>query len=377
MDVLVNVSNQKLKVATNLKNFVAGTQEFVKFVFNMSSDWDNLTVFAQFMQNGTAYNQYLDDDNAAYLPSEICAGKCTMMLYGSKDTTIATTNYLTLTIDESALVQDAESTEISQSLYDQLVSKVEEAVSKSSEAVSYVDNLSNNEYVAAKIESAVSEEMAEYLSNGSLANMTIEDGSITIDKLSADAVDTSMSGESENPVQNKIIKSYVDNFEKWRTIQAVTSTEEVEMFKFTTDSDGNAFALKKLVIFGRLYFDYPDEMTTDTMLLRVKSDGGSRYFAMPSFIKSKVTDGSIAFTAKALYDANTGITYNEYLMSGSSKMQGIGTNQQYSGSEMTYPITHAIKDVNVYIHYRNSGDTDYSYLPLKAGSQITILGVDE
>lgn len=124
MDILVNVANQKLKIATNLKSLVAGTQEFVRFVFNTSGDWDGLATFAQFRQNGVAYNQYLDDDKAAYLPSEIGVGTCTVMLYGSNGNTIATTNYLTLTIDENILVSDAQSTDISLSLYNQLVSKV-------------------------------------------------------------------------------------------------------------------------------------------------------------------------------------------------------------------------------------------------------------
>ena len=124
MDILVNVANQKLKIATNLKSLVAGTQEFVKFTFNLTGDWDDLMTFAQFQQNGVAYNAYLDDDNSAYLPSEIGVGTCTLMLYGSNDKTIATTNYLTLTIDENIIVSDANSTEISESLYTQLVTKV-------------------------------------------------------------------------------------------------------------------------------------------------------------------------------------------------------------------------------------------------------------
>ena len=95
-----NIANQKLKIATNLKSLVAGTQEFVRFTFNLTGDWDDLMTFAQFQQNGIAYNAYLDENNSAYLPSEIGVGTCTMMLYGSNDKTIATTNYLTLSIDE-------------------------------------------------------------------------------------------------------------------------------------------------------------------------------------------------------------------------------------------------------------------------------------
>lgn len=124
MDILINVMNQKLKIATNMKNYVAGSQEFVRFIFNLPSEWDNLLTFAQFSQNGVSYNQYLDEDNSVYLPSEIVSGTCTLTLYGSGGNTIGTTDHLTLSIDENILVSDAQSTKISTSLYDQLVSKI-------------------------------------------------------------------------------------------------------------------------------------------------------------------------------------------------------------------------------------------------------------
>ena len=124
MDILINVSKQRLKLATNLKKYVSGSQEFVRFVFGLNSYWRDLLTFAQFAQNGNTYNRYLDDENAVYLPSEIVAGECTLTLFGSGNNVIATTNYLTLTIDENILVSDASSTDISESLYEQLVDMV-------------------------------------------------------------------------------------------------------------------------------------------------------------------------------------------------------------------------------------------------------------
>lgn len=124
MDILINVSKQRLKLATNLKKYVSGSQEFVRFVFGLNSYWRDLLTFAQFAQNGNTYNRYLDDENAVYLPAEIEAGECTLTLFGSGNSVIATTNYLTLTIDENILVSDATSTEISESLYEQLVDMV-------------------------------------------------------------------------------------------------------------------------------------------------------------------------------------------------------------------------------------------------------------
>lgn len=264
MDILVNVANQKLKIATNLKSLVAGTQEFVRFVFNLTGDWDGLLTFAQFTQNGVSYNQYLDDDNSAYLPSEIGVGTCTLMLYGSNDKTIATTNYLTLFIDENILVGDAQSTEISESLYNQLVTKVntlltwneqnaseliavdkelqrqinekanatdletetkrakqaEQAnanaiATKASQAevddlTIKVTQLENNEVVSALIEDAVTKEMAEFLNSGQLANMTIQDNSISRSKVDSgfndvlNKADTAMQPSMYDPQNLKV-----------------------------------------------------------------------------------------------------------------------------------------------------------------------------
>lgn len=288
MDILVNVANQKLKIATNLKSLVAGTQEFVRFVFNTSGDWDGLATFAQFMQNGVAYNQYLDDDKAAYLPAEIGVGTCTVMLYGSNDNTIATTNYLTLTIDENILVSDAQSTDISLSLYNQLVSKVnslstwneqnaadliavdkdlQQQINKKAEADDLtkeisrakaaekanadaialkasqadvddltvkVTQLENNEIVAELISDAVVAEMNRYLSSGQLASMTITDGSIERKKVNADfektlvKADTAMQPSVYDPQNLKIdIYSYAQG--KADTVQKNLEAVKAEL----------------------------------------------------------------------------------------------------------------------------------------------------
>lgn len=135
MEIPVKVVSQKMRLPTNYKFLAPGSQKFVKFIFDLSSDWNKLTVFTQFGQNGKGYNQYLDENNSMYLPTEITAGKCTLMLYGSgEDDVIATSNYLTLNITPDILIANADSTEISESLYQQLVSEVRVVSSR-------VDNL--------------------------------------------------------------------------------------------------------------------------------------------------------------------------------------------------------------------------------------------
>lgn len=240
MDILVDVVNQRLQTATNLTSFIAGTQEFIRFVFNLDSDWDNLLTFAQFTQNGVSYNQYLDEENGACLPSEIEAGTCTLTLFGSYENKKATTNHLTLEITENNLVSDGNSTQITLTLYEQLASEVHSLStwknqfkadysaadaalqqqintkanqsdlqreistaraaeqsnaaaillkadkSKVAELESKVDQLANNEVVASAIEESVRQEIADYIADGTLSNMSIQDNSITRSKVDDD-----------------------------------------------------------------------------------------------------------------------------------------------------------------------------------------------
>lgn len=123
MNININVIGQKMCI-TSCDEIVSGTQLFVRFKFNFDEDWNNLTVFAQFQQGNMAYNEYLDENCSVFLPTEIKSGKCILVLYGVKDKVIATTNFLILNILENKVISDANSTEISESLYNQLVSQV-------------------------------------------------------------------------------------------------------------------------------------------------------------------------------------------------------------------------------------------------------------
>lgn len=179
MEILVNVINQKLKATTNMKTVVAGTQEFVLFKFLYGDDWSTLTTFAQFTQNGNSYNVYLDENDSVYLPAEIVEGKCTVMLFGTKTVTVggssktvrATTNLLEFAVTPNMLIANANSIQLTQSLYDQLVAKVNELL-----------DLSNSDY-SELISAQIATILAGYLDDGSLAAATIEDGSLPRSKV--------------------------------------------------------------------------------------------------------------------------------------------------------------------------------------------------
>lgn len=123
MILKIQVRGQVMKPL--IKNVLANhSQEFSRFVFLLSEDWDGLTTFAQFRQGDAAYNIYLDSENACYLPPEIAAGKVSLMLYGTGEDVIGTTNAITMCVSDNKYVSDAQSTEITESLYQQLVNEL-------------------------------------------------------------------------------------------------------------------------------------------------------------------------------------------------------------------------------------------------------------
>lgn len=303
MNIYIDVVNQKMKISSGMKSFVAGSQQFVYFVFNLDEAWDGLLTFAQFRQGNGAYNQYLDENNGAYLPAEIGVGTCTLMLYGSNEDTIGTTNYLTLTIDENIFVGNAQSTEISQSLYTQLVTRVNTLITWNEQSAAdlvskdrdlqnqinakadssdlnaeinraraaevananaiaikanqsdvdaltlQVNELQNNEYVAELITDAVQSELNDYLQSGALANMSIEDGSITRSKVDTtfettlSKADTAMQPSVYDPQNLRVdIFSYAQG--RADTVQANLNTVKAEI--------QDAYTLTNTLVYNKL-----------------------------------------------------------------------------------------------------------------------------
>lgn len=198
MNILVNVINQKLKIKANTKRLVSGTQKFIRFEFSLDDAWDDLLVFAQFIQNGKAYNDYLDENNSVYLPPEIKDGKFNVLLYGSGSNTIATTNYLTFEVDKNILVSDAQSTEITESLYNKLVNIVKTYTSQSMSGTptpaSSASLMTNHQtiYLYTGSEDGYVKGDLYYYSNGELQHgvtygASVVDSSLTMEGVAADS----------------------------------------------------------------------------------------------------------------------------------------------------------------------------------------------
>lgn len=173
MSIFVSVLGQKIYASSALDSIADGSLEFVKFTFNLSDDWDGLTVLAQFTQGGKSHNRYLDSTNSVCLPSEIGVGTCTLMLYGRTDSNsiIGTTNRLSFRVNSSGYISDATTSDISTAAYERLL-----------------ESILNSFDFSETVNSAVATEIKEYYDTGKLTSMVIADNSVTTAKIAAGAV---------------------------------------------------------------------------------------------------------------------------------------------------------------------------------------------
>lgn len=123
MDILVIVEGQRMKLASNQNHHIEGSNEFVKFKFDLSSEWTGLTVHAQFVQNGENFGGPING-NYTYLPNDIKEGECKLVLWGVDGTVRATTNYISLTIGKDISVLRALSKDISKTDYETAITQL-------------------------------------------------------------------------------------------------------------------------------------------------------------------------------------------------------------------------------------------------------------
>ena len=170
MDINVNLSHQTMRVATDLKKLVAGTQKFIRFVFKLPSEWDDFDIItAQFIQNGQALHDQLDENHAVYLPSGLEPGDFTLLIYGTKNNgeIRATVNALQLTLTPDAYISNASEVTFTENMYDQLVQIISGIAGRTEE-----DKVTKGEIQGWVYDDAVAI-LTDFLNRGYLTGLTI------------------------------------------------------------------------------------------------------------------------------------------------------------------------------------------------------------
>lgn len=188
-------------------------------------------------------------------------------------------------------------------------------------------------------------------------------------------VDTEISDTSENPVQNKIVKAYIDGLTKYRVISDVTITEDIDTYSVSQDSSGNAFDLRKMFF---LFIGKFDNALNNTAL-SLRTSGGYQYLIYKGF--TLTADKECAFWLEAenflRTNENSGIksTYSATLLQQFTNglAQGLSGNNVAVNSDISFQkrhqnYPHPMSEIIFGVHRGTQ--------KMKSGSRFIILGID-
>ena len=204
--------------------------------------------------------------------------------------------------------------------------------------------------------------------DGDTLHLTVDNAPIgTGAKLPTVTVDEELSATSENPVQNKAVKTYVDETVRNSTMHDILTmtvendADNVDGFVFSLDSEGNPFSLHKILITGKLLIN---TTSTQRSTFRIRTNIGLRYLTLLEFTGVE----QIVFSATVDY-ANSITTTKLSYLENMTNSQGIDSFIVKESTFMATTVAKPIEDIDVYF-------LDYSTkrIPLLAGSYVTVRG---
>lgn len=178
------------------------------------------------------------------------------------------------------------------------------------------------------------------------------------------AIDAAMSDTSENPVQNKVVKGYIDDITTLRKIRRIElgESETASQFTVSTDENGNSINLSIVYITAHFIFEAAD--TNATIRIRTSAADG-RYFILQSGVSRK--SGSITTSGQATALGgmiNSNFSYQVGYNQGTRQATGV-----FSTIASVNKIKGNIPSVEAWLY-----DANNQYMTLQAGSYIEIWG---
>lgn len=173
-------------------------------------------------------------------------------------------------------------------------------------------------------------------------------------------IDDEMSDTSENPVQNKVVKSYVDK-SGLRLINKIElgTGDTAEMLSITKDKYGNDFELNEIFFTAHFVFD---AVASSNCAIRIRTDGGQRYMV----IKSSVPLSTGLITCSGAANAHNGILSTTAVYSTVDSPQQSDT--MFGMIAKANNINYGLKNIEAFLLLNSS------MVQLKEGSFIEVWG---
>ena len=170
-----------------------GQIAFVSFRFVFDNEWEGLYKVVQFMQGENTYNVVIEN-NRCVLPTELKIGNVMLSVFGTKTDG---TPFRETSIPFCFEIYDAGFSSTAETpipptpdLYEQLIDKF------SKDVVNSLNGKTGN---------------VDIVADEGISVDDTETGKIKIKNTAKITVDSEMSDTSENPVQNKVVKGYIDD----------------------------------------------------------------------------------------------------------------------------------------------------------------------
>ena len=188
-------------------------------------------------------------------------------------------------------------------------------------------------------------------------------------------VDAEMSDTSENPVQNKVVKKYVDDKIKYRIINDITITEDISVFSTSQDDNGNAFDLQKFFFLFIGKFDAA--LSNKPLSLSVKK--GAQFLMYREFTGAADTECALWLEADSFLRTSSAVgiksTYSSAFLRNFSNgiAQGLKNNNTSVNSDISLvpvvlPYPAGIYELRFSVHDQT--------IKMKKGSRFLLLGID-
>ena len=177
-------------------------------------------------------------------------------------------------------------------------------------------------------------------------------------------IDTAMSDTSENPVQNKVVKGYIDDITTLRKIRRIELGEGETASQFTVSADENGNLINLSIVYITAHFIFEAADTNATIRIRTSAADG-RYFILQSGVSRK--SGSITTSGQATALGgmiNSNFNYQVGYNQGTRQATGV-----FSTIASVNKIKGNIPSVEAWLY-----DANNQYMTLQAGSYIEIWG---